>query len=190
MNHEAWAGVLLAEAGGHNPHHALVPVLAGEDQGAAVLGPEALDLLGGVGADGLLYRLPLPGLGHTEPLPAPRPGGVIGLQQVRGQIRRAHAAGGVDPGGQHKADLDRGDGLAQKPRLLQQGVDATKSVWGRASSPQKAMVRFSPSIRITSAMVPMPPGAVSGEQGILPALAPQGQHQLQRHTHSRQMLEG
>lgn len=25
-----------------------------------VLGPEALDLLGGVGADGLLYRLPLP----------------------------------------------------------------------------------------------------------------------------------
>ena len=60
MNHEAWAGVLLAEAGGHNPHHALVPVLAGEDQGAAVLGPEALDLLGGVGADGLLYRLPLP----------------------------------------------------------------------------------------------------------------------------------
>ena len=33
-------------------------------------------------------------------------------------------------------------------------------------------------------------GAVPGEQGILPALASQGQHQLQRHTHSRQMLEG
>ena len=60
MDHKTGAGILLAQAGGHDAHHALVPVLAGEDQGAAVLGPEALDLLGGVGADGLLYRLPLP----------------------------------------------------------------------------------------------------------------------------------
>ena len=59
MNHEAWAGVLLAEAGGHNPHHAWCQSSL-EGPGAAVLGPEALDLLGGVGADGLLYRLPLP----------------------------------------------------------------------------------------------------------------------------------
>ena len=33
-------------------------------------------------------------------------------------------------------------------------------------------------------------GAVAGQQGLLPALAPQGQHQLQRHAAAGQVLEG
>ena len=46
-------------------------------------------------------------------------------------------------------------GLPRSPASFSRAWTPTKSVWGRASSPQKAMVRFSPSIRITSAMVPM-----------------------------------
>ena len=87
--------------------------------------------------------------------------------------------------------MDRGDGLAQKPRLLQQGVDAHEVRVGQGLQPAEG----------DGAVLPLHPhhvgdgangrqGAVPGEQGILPALASQGQHQLQRHTHSRQMLEG
>ena len=60
MNHEAGAGVLLAQAGGDNSHHPLVPVLTGEDQGAPLLRPEFFDFSCGIGADGLLHCLTLP----------------------------------------------------------------------------------------------------------------------------------
>ncbi len=132
VDHEAGTGVFLAQAGGDDAHHALVPVLTGEDQGAALLVGEAADLFHGVGADGLLHRLTLPVqlaqlLGKLL-----RPGGVGGLQQVRGQVRRAHASGGVDPGREHEADLDGGDGLSQKPRFFQKGMHAHKIRMGQS----------------------------------------------------------
>ena len=46
-------------------------------------------------------------------------------------------------------------GLSESPASRSSAWSPAKSVWGRASSPQETMVRFSPSISITSAMVPM-----------------------------------
>ena len=60
MDHEAGGSVFFAEAGGHDAHYALVPVLTGEDQGVALLRPQLFDLGHGIGTDGLLHRLPLP----------------------------------------------------------------------------------------------------------------------------------
>ena len=139
----------------------------------------------------LLHLLPLP-VQVAQPLgQLLRPGGVGFLQQVGGQIRRPHAAGGVDPGGEDKSDLDGGDGLAQQPRLLQKGMDAHKI----------RVVQRRKAAGDDGAVLPLHPhhvrhgadggqGAVPGEQGVLPVRAPQRQHQLQRHPHPRQMLEG
>ena len=46
-------------------------------------------------------------------------------------------------------------GLSERPASRSRAWRPAKSVWGRASRPQETMVRFSPSISITSAMVPM-----------------------------------
>ena len=53
------------------------------------------------------------------------------------------------------------------------------------------MVRFSPSIRMTSAMVPMAARVqYRANSASSRPLAAQGQHQLQGHAHAGQMLEG
>ena len=46
-------------------------------------------------------------------------------------------------------------GLPSRPASFKSAWMPTKSVWSREASPQETMVRFSPSIRMTSAMVPM-----------------------------------
>ena len=46
-------------------------------------------------------------------------------------------------------------GFPRRPASFKRACTPTKSVWGRACSPQETMVRFSPSMRMTSAMVPM-----------------------------------
>ena len=68
-----------------------MPVLAGQHQSAALLAAQLLNLADGVGADGLLHRLPLPVqvaqlLGQFL-----CPGGIVGLQQVRRQIGGARS---------------------------------------------------------------------------------------------------
>ena len=135
MDHEAGAGVLLAEAGGYNAHHPLMPAFAGEDQRAAVLRREPGDFLGGVSADGLLHLLALPVQIAELSGQGLRQGGIAGLQQVRSQVRFPHTAGGVDPGRKDKADLDGGDGLAQEADLLQQGVDPHEIRVGQGLQP-------------------------------------------------------
>ena len=60
MDHKAGGGVFFTEAGGHDAHHPLMPVLAGEYQRVALLRAQLFDLRHGVGADGLLHRLPFP----------------------------------------------------------------------------------------------------------------------------------
>ncbi len=186
VDHEAGAGVFFTEPGGHNAHHALVPRLAGEDLGAALLCPEIPDLLHGIGADGLLHSLALPVQVAQGPGQLLRPGGIVRFQQVCRQVCGAHAAGCVDPGREDETDLDGGDGAAQETGLLQQGVDAHKVRMGQGLQ----------SAGDDGAVLPLHAHdigngadggqrAVPGEQGILPAFSAQGQHQLQRHADAR-----
>ena len=133
---------------------------------------------GGVGADGLFHRLPLPVEIAKPPGQLLRPGGVAGLQQIRRHVRRAHAARGVDPGREHKADLDGGDGLAQKSRLFQKGVNPHEIRVGQGlQSAGNDGAVLPPSIRMTSATVPMAAGCSTGQRGhppdfLLPEPAP------------------
>ena len=168
-----------------------MPVLAGQDQGAALLRAQGVDLVNGVGTDGLFHRLTFPVEVAQLPGQFLRPGGIIRFQQVGGQIRGPHAPGGVDAGGEDKADLNGGDGLAGKPGLFEQGVNAHEVCVGQSLQPAVD----------DGAVFPLHPhdigngadggqGAVPGEQGVLPALSSQGQHQLQCHAHACQVLEG
>ena len=168
-----------------------MPVFTGQHQSIPVLTAKLVDLVDGVGADGLLHSLPLPVQIAQLPGHLLGPGRVVRLQQVGGQVRRAHAPRGIDAGGEHETDLDGGDGLAQQARLLQKGMNAHK-------------IRVGQGLQTTGddgPVLPLHPhdigdgadggqGAVSGEQGVLPVLAAQGQDQLQRHAAAGQMLEG
>ncbi len=149
------------------------------------------DLLDGLGADGLLHRLPLPVQGAQLPGQGLGPGRVRLLQQIRRQVRRPHAPGGVDPGSQDEADLDGGDGLALQPRLPQQGVDAHEVRVGQGLQPP---ANDDPVLPLHAHDVGHGAdggqGGVPGEEGVLLVHAPQGQHQLQRHAHAGQVLEG
>ena len=190
VDHEAGTGVFLAEAGGDNPHHPLVPLLAGEHQGAALLLAQSLNLLHRVGADSLFHGLPPPVLLAQLLGQLLGPGGIVGLQKVRRQVRRPHPSGGVDPGREHKTDLNGGDGLVYQSRLPQKGVDAHKIRMGQRLQPAGD----------DGPVLPLHPhdvghgadggqGAVAGEQGVLPALPSQSQHQFQRHAAARQEFE-
>jgi len=59
MDHKAGAGVFLAEAGGHDAHHALVPLMVSQDQGVPLLRRHLLDHGNGLGIDLMLHGLPL-----------------------------------------------------------------------------------------------------------------------------------
>ena len=83
--------------------------------------------------------------------------------------------GGVDPGREHKADLDGGDGLAQQSRLLQKGMDAHKVRMGQGGQPAGD----------DGAVLPLHPhdvgdgadggqGAVPGKQGVFPVFGRPG----------------
>ena len=191
MDHKAGAGIFFTQAGGNDTHHALVPVLTGEDQCVAVLGAKALDLADGIGADVLLHRLALPvqitkGDGQFFRLR-----GVVSFQKVCGKVRLSHAARRIDTGREDKADLNGGNGLSQKPRLFQQGMDAHK-------------VRMGQGVQTAGddgAVLPLhthhighcadgSQGAIPGKEGTLPAFAAQGQHQLEGNAHAGQVLEG
>jgi hypothetical protein len=99
--------------------------------------------------------------------------------------------GGVDAGGEHEADLDGGDGLAQQPRFLEQGMDAHKIRVGQGFQPAADDgAVFAVHEHHVGHGADGGQGAVAGEEGILPILAAQGHHQLQRHAHAGQVLEG
>ena len=150
-----------------------------------------VDLFHCLGIDGLLHRLTLPVQGAQL---TGQPGGlrrVLTQQEVGGLVRCPHAAGGVDAGSQHEAHLHGGDGLIHEACLLQQGVEADE-------------VRLGDALQATGDDDAVLPGhghhvgngadggqgAVAGEKGLLPALAAQRQHQLQRHAAARQIGEG
>ena len=191
MDHEAGGGIFLTEAGGHDAHHALMPVLAGEDQGVALLRPQLFNLGHGIGADGLFHRLPFPVQVAQLPGQVLRFSGIGLLQEVGGQVGSPHATGGVDPGGEDEADLDGGDGLAQQARFLQKGVDAHKvrvGQGGQAAGDDGAVFSLHPHNVGHGADGGQ--GAVPGEEGVFPVRPAQGQHQLQRHAYTGQVFEG
>ena len=190
MDHKAGAGVLLTEAGGHDAHHTLMPVLAGQDQGAALALGQGLDFLDGFGTDALLDRLAFPVQLTQLAGQLLGPGGVVGHQQLGSQVGGPHAPCGVDPRGQDKPDLDGGDGLSRQARLLQKGVNAHKIRVGQ---------RLQPPVD-DGAVLPLHAhhighsadggqGGVAGKEGVLPVFPAQGQHQLQRHAHAGQGFE-
>ena len=191
VDHEAGTGILLAEAGGNDAHHPLVPVLAGQHQGAALAGRETADLVNGVGADILLHALALPVELAELPGKLLSPLRVGALQKLRRQVRLPHAPGGVDPGGEGKAHLDGGERLIRKPRLPQQRVEPGEIRVGQGLQPAgndgPVLPLHQHHIRDGA---DGGQGAVPGEKGVLPALASQGQNQLQSDAHARQVLEG
>ena len=191
VDHKAGTGVFFRKAGGHDAHHPLVPGVGGQHQGAALLGRGLLDLFHGLGVDLLLHGLALPVQGAQLPGQVLRPVGIGTQQQVRRHVRRAHAPGGVDAGGQDEADLHGGDGFVGQARLMQQGVEAdeVRPADGRQAPGHDGAV-FAGHLHDVRYCADGGQGAVAGQQGLLPALAPQGQHQLQRHAAAGQVLEG
>ena len=119
---ESRAGKFLGNAAGNDAHHSLMPVLVCQDNGLR-------GLPGGEHGNGLpvdlrLHCLPLAvqvakGLGHRR-----CPLGILGQKQLNGQINLPHAPGGVDPGGQHKADGGGVDGFRGASGLGHQCGDA------------------------------------------------------------------
>ena len=82
---------------------------------------------------------------------------VVGQQQPRGDVGRAHAAGGVDARREHEADViavDRLAGQARRRRAARAGRPCAGPCVSR-SSPSFAMTRFSPTSGTTSASVPI-----------------------------------
>ena len=117
-DHKGGAGELLGQAGGHDAHHPLVPLLVGQDDGPGLgLLRQALDaLLKDVPLDGLALPVQVAqGLGQRL-----RPVRVLGEQQLQGHLRPAQPPGGVDPGGQGIAHGDRGHGPLRKARAFDQ----------------------------------------------------------------------
>ena len=168
-----------------------MPGIRGQHQGAALLGRGLLDLLHGLGIDGLLHALALPVQGAQLPGQTLCLAGIGAQQQVRRHIRRAHTAGGVDAGGQDKADLHGGHGLVGQARLPQQGVQTDEiRPADRCQPPGDDGPVLVGHLHHVGHGADGGQGAVPGQQGLLPALAPQGQHQLQRHAAPGQVLEG
>ena len=74
-----------------------------------------------------------------------------------GDVRRAHAAGGVDARRQHEADVIAVDRLAGQAGDVEQRAqaDLVRSLRVSICSPSLAMTRFSPTSGTTSASVPI-----------------------------------
>ena len=99
---EGGAAVFFRDAAGHDAHHTLVPAFVCQHDGLRLLA-------GRQHADGLLenfrfHGLALPvqfaqGLGQLGRFPV-----ILRQKQADGQLDLADATGGVDPGGQNKAD--------------------------------------------------------------------------------------
>ena len=118
---EGGAGVFLGHAGGHDAHHALVPVFSGQHDGPGHFGAQAGD---GVAVDVGFYGLPLPvqaaqGAGLSRGV-----GGIVGQEQLGGDLHPAHAARGVDARRQHIAHGGGCHVLEVAAALVQQGGDA------------------------------------------------------------------
>jgi hypothetical protein len=116
----------FAQAAGHDPDHAGVPVVAGDDHhgravvgarlhllrpGACLLGDQTLDLLAAADVQGVQF------LGD-----GPRLGRIVGGQQARAEIRLADPAAGVDARAQDEAGVE--DDLA-----------GPSSAWRRPAGP-------------------------------------------------------
>ncbi len=115
-------GEFLGDAAGHDANHALVPALVGQDDGLRRL--SGGQHLNGLAVDFRLHGLALAvelaqGLGKLR-----GPAGVVGEKQLHSQINLAHPPGGVDSGGQHKADGGGADGFRGAAALGHEGGDA------------------------------------------------------------------
>ena len=118
---------------------------------------------------------------------------VGGQQQPRGDVRRAHAAGGVDARREHERDVIAVDGLAgqaRRRRAARAGRPCAARVLSDAR-PSFAMTRFSPTSGTTSASVPI--AAIltnAGSHLSLPGARAQRLHQLQRDADAGEVLVG
>ena len=112
-------------------------------------------------------------------------------QQARGDIGRAHAAGGVDARRQHERDVIAVDRLAGEARDVEQRsqADLVRALRVSRSRPILAMTRFSPTSGTTSASVPMAAILTNpGSQLSRPGRSAECLHHLQRDADAGERL--
>ena len=125
-DHEAGTGIFFRQTGGHNAHHALMPLGSGQYDGPLLRGRGEM-------ADALMKNLALQSLAFPVELTQFRrqlvcPHRVLGEKQLNGYLGPAQAAGGVQPGGQGIAHGDGGDGLVSQPHTPQKACQA-ETLW-------------------------------------------------------------
>ena len=188
VDHEARTGEFFAQARGHDAHHALVPVLAGEHERIALARRQQLHLFDRAGEDLLLHALPLAvevaqRARHLLGLRR-----IVGQQQLRSQLRLLHASGGIDARRQHEADLRGGDGLSGQTRLAQQRVqpDEVAAVNALEAAAHDRAV-FPLHAHHVRHRADRGERAVARKDGLLALV--EGEHQLERHAHAGKVLE-
>ena len=118
---------------------------------------------------------------------------VVGEEQPRGDVRRAHAPGGVHARREHEADVVAVDRLAGQAGDIEQRAQARPCAVPcvSRSSPSLAMTRFSPTSGTTSASVPIAATLMKpGQPASRARRAAQRLHQFQRDADACQVLVG
>ena len=193
VDHKAGTGVFLRQAGGHDAHHPLVPACRRPVPGRCAPGAGSPRSVPRPGSRSPAPRPGAPGSGRTAPGPGAPPGRGLGAQQqIRRHVRRAHAPGGVDAGGQDEADLHGGDGFVGQARLLQQGVEADEV--RPADGRQAPATRWCGFRRTSASRRPRcrwRPGCSSGTAGPPPgSRPPRASTSFSATPHAGQVLEG
>ena len=133
-DHKARAGVFLRQAGGHNAHHALVPLVPSQYNDPLLwFYVQMLDtLLKDFSLNALAFPVQFAQL-QSQLL---RPLGVAGEKQLHRHLSHSHPTRGVDPGGQGIAHRDRGDRFILQPGAPDQGRQAQPLGWVQPAQPQ------------------------------------------------------
>ena len=190
VDHEAGTGEFFGKTRGDDADHALMPFLAREHERVALGGGEGVHLLDGAAEDILLDALALAvevAQLAGEPLGL---GGVLREQELGGQLRAAHASGGVDAGGEDEADLHGGDRTSGQAGLAQQRVKAREVA---AVDALKAALDdgavFALHAHDVGNGADGGKGAVAGEERAFALGAAEGEDQLERDADAGKMLE-
>ena len=188
-DHKRRAAVPLRQAGGHDAHHALVPLRIGQQHRPLLGGP--VQPIHTLPENLALNGLPLPVQGAQllgqllPPLPVP------GEEELHRHLGPAHPAGGVDPGRQGVADGGGGDGLVLQPRLPDQQGQAQPAGVGELLQPQPDDGPVLPGHRHHVGHRPHGGQVTVLRQHVsVPFWSVDGHGQLQGHPHAGQALAG
>lgn len=181
-DHHRRDGKCVRQPGCHNPDHPRMPALRRQDD--RVPGPFRAQHPFGLVPDARLQFLPFPILLAQRPRQLRRPAPVLRHKQLHRRFRLPQPPGGIDPGGQGKADGGGSGALVRCPRLLQQSRKPRPACPGRhllqpITDDKAVLARQGHHIRHSASryQVPVP---VQHPPGV----PVHGAYQLERHPHA------